>query len=177
MQSELRVFSREERNDRVEQLAHLEQLQESNPNPMPSEIHSSENVAENIDNNTSGNDLQWPIALRKGVRSCTTKHPIYNFISYKGLSTAFRAFVTCLDKVQMPNNIQEALIVHKWRKTMLEEIRALEKNGTWEVSKLPSGKRTIGCKWIFTIKYKANGSIDRFKARLVAKGYTRVLWN
>ena len=31
----------------------------------------------------------------------------------------------------------------------------------------------MGCKWIFSFKYKADGSIDRYKARLVAKGYTQ----
>ncbi|GMN53995.1 hypothetical protein TIFTF001_023125 [Ficus carica] len=52
VQSELRGFPREEKNDRVEQSAHLKQLQESDPIPMPSEIHSGENVAENIDIDT-----------------------------------------------------------------------------------------------------------------------------
>ena len=37
----------------------------------------------------------------------------------------------------------------------------------------PLGKRPVGCRWIFTIKYKANGTIEHFKARLVAKGYTQ----
>ncbi|PNX88735.1 pentatricopeptide repeat-containing protein mitochondrial-like [Trifolium pratense] len=35
------------------------------------------------------------------------------------------------------------------------------------------GKKTVGCKWVFSIKYKADGSIDRYKARLVAKGFTQ----
>ncbi|RVW45368.1 Retrovirus-related Pol polyprotein from transposon RE2 [Vitis vinifera] len=37
----------------------------------------------------------------------------------------------------------------------------------------PPGKKPVGCRWIYTVKYKADGSIDRFKARLVAKGYTQ----
>ena len=56
---------------------------------------------------------------------------------------------------------------------MEEEINALKKNGTWEKSGLPSTKRVVGCKWVFTIKYKADDTNERYKARLVAKGYTQ----
>ena len=40
------------------------------------------------------------------------------------------------------------------------------------ITKLPLGKKPMGCKWIFTIKYNADGSVERHKARLVAKGFT-----
>ena len=54
-------------------------------------------------------------------------------------------------------------------------MRALHKNETWEVVDLPSGKKPMGWKWVFTIKYKATGSIERYKTRIVTKGYTQTL--
>lgn len=57
---------------------------------------------------------------------------------------------------------------------MDEEMRALEKNRTWEMVDLHRGKEPVGCKWVFTIKYKVNGTIKRYKTRLVAKGYTQM---
>lgn len=56
---------------------------------------------------------------------------------------------------------------------MQVEIEALEKNQTWVVTSLPQGKKPIRYKWIFKIKYKDIGEVERFKARLVAKGYSQ----
>ncbi|RVW43666.1 Retrovirus-related Pol polyprotein from transposon RE1 [Vitis vinifera] len=117
-------------------------------------------------------DSTLPIALRKGVRRCTD-HPIGNYVTYEGLSPSYRAFATSLDDTQVPNTIQEALKISEWKKAVQDEIDALEKNGTWTITDLPIGKRPVGCKWIFTIKYKADGSVERFKARLVARGFTQ----
>ena len=52
-------------------------------------------------------------------------------------------------------------------------MKPLEKNGTWKLVDLPRGKTTVGCKWMFTVKYKSDGSLERYKARLVAKGFTQ----
>ena len=38
----------------------------------------------------------------------------------------------------------------------------------------PPGKKPVGCKWVFIIKRKADGTVERNKARLVAKGYTQM---
>ncbi|KAG7560201.1 Zinc finger CCHC-type [Arabidopsis thaliana x Arabidopsis arenosa] len=35
------------------------------------------------------------------------------------------------------------------------------------------GKNVVGCKWVFTIKYNPDGSVERYKARLVAQGFTQ----
>ncbi|KAL0345417.1 UNVERIFIED_CONTAM: Retrovirus-related Pol polyprotein from transposon TNT 1-94 [Sesamum radiatum] len=51
------------------------------------------------------------------------------------------------------------------------EMKALENNKTWELVNLPSGKEVIGLKWIYKLKFKPDGSIQKHKARLVARGY------
>lgn len=48
---------------------------------------------------------------------------------------------------------------------------ALLRNGTWHLVPRPRGRNIIDCKWIYKVKRKADGSIDRYKARLVAKGF------
>ena len=58
-----------------------------------------------------------------------------------------------------------------WLKAMEEEIGAIEKNNTWELTDLPRGKQPIGVKWVYKTKYKPNGEVECYKARLVAKGY------
>ena len=55
---------------------------------------------------------------------------------------------------------------------MNEEMIALKKNQTWEIVDLPKGKMP-NHKWIFTVKYKSYGSLERYKVRLVTKGYTQ----
>ena len=56
---------------------------------------------------------------------------------------------------------------------MDKEIEALEVTNTWSLVPLPPGKRPIGCKWVYGVKYLPNGTIERYKARLVAKDFTQ----
>ena len=73
----------------------------------------------------------------------------------------------------IPRSIEEALSVPEWKAAVLKEIRALKQNNTWSLVELPWGKSIVGCKWVFIVKYKADGSVERHKARLVAKGYSQ----
>ena len=72
-----------------------------------------------------------------------------------------------------PSSYKEASTNPLWQQTMNEELQALEKTHAWDYVDLPSGKKPIGCKWIFKIKTHPDGSIERYKARLVAKGYSQ----
>ena len=56
---------------------------------------------------------------------------------------------------------------------MHEELQALDENKTWNIVKLPHGKKTVGCRWIYKIKHRSDGTIERHKARLVARGFTQ----
>jgi hypothetical protein len=57
-----------------------------------------------------------------------------------------------------------------WKQAAIEEINSLIANGTWEIVRLPPGKKAIDSGWVFKIKRRDNGSIERYKCRLVAKG-------
>ncbi|BFG20722.1 hypothetical protein CerSpe_069960 [Prunus speciosa] len=102
-----------------------------------------------------------------------SKYPINNHVSTHRLSKSYASFVNQLSTVCVPNKWQDAITDSRWVEAMAIEMEALEKNSTWEMVQLPQGKKPVGCRWIYTIKYKADGSIDRYKARLVAKGYTQ----
>ncbi|KAM0003129.1 putative RNA-directed DNA polymerase [Helianthus debilis subsp. tardiflorus] len=61
----------------------------------------------------------------------------------------------------------------KWVDAMNSEMEALYRNNTWVLVDLPKGRKSIGCKWVYKVKYKANGEVERYKARLVAKGFNQ----
>jgi histone deacetylase 1/2 len=70
-----------------------------------------------------------------------------------------------------PTCYTEAVKYPHWRTAMNTEFDALLQNGTWNLVPKSLTANLVGCKWVYRIKRKANGDIDRFKARLVAKGF------
>jgi hypothetical protein len=117
-------------------------------------------------------DLDIPIAIRKPKHSCTS-HLISRYLTYGNLSKTHKAFIYKISNLLVPKSIQEALGVSNWKSAVMEEMKALRRSGSWEVVDLPRGQKTIGYKWVFTVKCKVDGNIERYKARLVAKGFTQ----
>ena len=52
-------------------------------------------------------------------------------------------------------------------------MNVLKKNKIWEIIDKPKRKNIVDCKWIFTLKYKVDGFLERYKVRLVTKRYTQ----
>lgn len=175
---EFLVYSRRPKNHKVIQSTTAPASHESNSQTFPDVSDSSFNpiLPDDIPNIEPSSMVEpesdLPIAKRKGIRSCTL-HPISKYVCYSRLTPKYKAFLAEIEQVVVPKDITEALSQKEWKKAVYEEIGALEKNTTWTIVNRPIDKHVVGCKWVFTVKHKADGTIDRFKARLVAKGFTQ----
>jgi Reverse transcriptase (RNA-dependent DNA polymerase) len=101
------------------------------------------------------------------------RYPIAKYTTTTSLTEPLKGFVNQILSVIIPEKLEEVRNDPKWVNAMNVEMNALEKNETWEITDLPVGKKPVGCKWVYTVKYDAHGKIERYKARLVAKGYTQ----
>ncbi|KAM0002197.1 putative RNA-directed DNA polymerase [Helianthus debilis subsp. tardiflorus] len=104
----------------------------------------------------------------------STVHSLSHFVSYDNFSNSHKAFLSAITSNNEPKFFGQAIRDPKWIDAMKAEIQALEQNQTWTLEDLPDGKRAIDSKWVYKIKYKPNGDIERYKARLVAKGFTQL---
>ena len=80
---------------------------------------------------------------------------------------------TTLATLHEPHTYPETSTDPLWQIAMKNELDALSKNHTWDLVTLPLGKFVVGCKWIYKIKTRFDGSIEHYKTRLVAKGFTQ----
>lgn len=140
----------------------------------------SETVGINSDPRTTDYDLRrssrvpkLPRKLDDFVLDGKCKYGIERVVNYSHLDPDVRCFATNLNKSVEPKHYHEACNDPNWVDAMNQEMNALYQNQTWEITDLPSGRKPIGCKWIYKIKYKLNGDVDRYKARLVAKEYSQ----
>eukprot|EP01018_Ginkgo_biloba_P016510 Gb_19106 [translate_table: standard] len=97
-----------------------------------------------------------------GPKKSYTKKVI-DYVNYALMSSIFNCFE--------PWTYDEAKGKDEWEIVTKVEYDALMKNKTWTLEELPPGKKPIGCKWVYKVKYKADDSLDKYKARLVAKGF------
>ncbi|KAG7556865.1 Reverse transcriptase RNA-dependent DNA polymerase [Arabidopsis suecica] len=150
---------------------------------------SEEENLSTSDHNEGSTSQEAPIALRRSERlkfppsnwkntrvyynSQAVAHPIQAVCTIAHFPEEHQVFLGQIDQHWIPQTYEEAIQHQVWRDAIAAERQAMEHNHTWEEGELPRGKKAVTSKWVFTIKYKSNGDIERYKARLVARGFTQ----
>uniref|UniRef100_A0A2N9ETF6 Reverse transcriptase Ty1/copia-type domain-containing protein n=1 Tax=Fagus sylvatica TaxID=28930 RepID=A0A2N9ETF6_FAGSY len=124
-------------------------------------------------NNASLLPAPSPSSTPTSQGTASTNFPLSKYLSYSKLAPGYQSFVLNASSIREPTSFHEASQNPHWCEAMQAELAALEANNTWSIQSLPSGKVPIGCKWVFKVKLRSDGSLERYKARLVAKGYNQ----
>ncbi|KAJ7949695.1 Retrovirus-related Pol polyprotein from transposon TNT 1-94 [Quillaja saponaria] len=153
--------------------------QEFSPDPASTPVHPCKSSDAIPSSNISHDppvidDTNLSIAIRKAVRTCT-HHPISNHASYKSLSPSYKAFVSTLSSVSIPQGWKKALADPKWEDAMVEEMKALSKNDNWEFASLPHGKRAVGCNGSSPLREKLMGQLRDIKRDLLQEDSLKLM--
>ena len=100
---------------------------ESSPSPTTPPLDADDPLLSSPD---VDDQLDWPIALRKGVRQCTRTplYPLSHYLSFDRLSTPYQLFLTRIESDSIPHRLADALASPHWKAAMDEEMQSLLKN-------------------------------------------------
>jgi hypothetical protein len=132
-------------------ITHVYTHRSTTPQPPPLTSPPASPVTSASDNTNNSDKLQ--VHLGYQVRDHTTMAPpdLYGF--------------PCAGAaIFESSNYQEASGIPEWQLAMTEELAALDRMGTWDIVPLLSHVVPITCKWVFEVKTKYDGSIERYKA-------------
>ncbi|GJY68526.1 ribonuclease H-like domain-containing protein [Tanacetum coccineum] len=101
------------------------------------------------------------VRLNDYVHDSNFKYGIEKYVNYSNLNTANMCFATSLNKSVEPTCLSKAMSDPNWVEAKNNEIEALNRNNTWNICDLLAGRKPIGSKWIWKIKYKASGDFER----------------
>ena len=148
-----------------------EEIQEINE-PMPQATQEDHDTIDNEESTSEETDVIQQQQPRRSTRK--REPPDRHGVVITG--NWWENNVACSDgeySFEEPTTVNEALNGpdnEQWKRALDNEYSAHIKNNTWTLTNLPKGRKAIDCRWVFKVKYKADGSVERHKARLVAKG-------
>nr|ADN33751.1 reverse transcriptase [Cucumis melo subsp. melo] len=135
-------------------------------------------VLENVEENNSDDETEFRTETSNNEVLGLVQSTPYLIMCHTRISHhSSKLLLPALTLPQYRKNIHIALEFPEWKNVVMEEMKALEKNNTWEICALPKGHKSVGCKWVFTLKYKVDGTLDRHKARFTtfvkSQGYNQ----
>lgn len=86
----------------------------------------------------------------------------------------FQGYVSAISNIIQvePCTFEEAAKEQVWKDAITEIYESIIQNDVWEVVPRPQGKSVVTSKWLFKIKHRADGSIEKYKARFLAIGFS-----
>nr|GEX85993.1 hypothetical protein [Tanacetum cinerariifolium] len=110
---------------------------------------------------TSSRQSKFPVRLNDYVLSSNVKYGIDKYLNYSKLKGDILCFATTLNKSVKPSCLKDALSDPNWVEALNNKIEALNRNNTWTECDLPLGRKPIGSKWIWKIKYETSVEVER----------------
>ena len=149
-----------------------EELQPAPPPTPPAQEEPTGDSQQSLDSATLDALTYYP-NLRRSTRQTAGVAP--DRLGFDTASVVIQSEVGN-EHVTAPNSYAEAVIgtdADKWQASMQEEIDSLNDMGTWELTKLPKGRKAIKNRWVYSVKCDERGRPQRLRSRLVAKGYSQ----
>ncbi|KAJ4721959.1 Retrovirus-related Pol polyprotein from transposon TNT 1-94 [Melia azedarach] len=140
---------------------HVDDIQDDQPDAVDIDNPIQEEGTEDADMEQPADETPT-ISLRRStrVRQPSSRYPVHEYILLTDTGEP-----ECYDEAIEDDHRNE------WIEAMQDEMRSLHENHTFELVKLPKGKKALKNKWVFRIKHEEHSSRPRYKARLVVKGF------
>jgi hypothetical protein len=145
---------------------------------IPTKLEEPEKIELELDDAKSASSEEDEAATKEESNTPVLRRSVREIRKLKGyIPPNFRSNFSLSITDDDPITVREAVNSKDsklWKKAMVEEMDALDKNEAWDIVELSAGGESIGKKWLFKKKINAKGKVEKHKARLVEKGYSQV---